>query len=126
MQDVQLSTTIEKLYSLIHMKLQQTHTHQVCAVGSLPWAGEEVIWKWGESSLNPPGGSWEQPVTNWSSLAISSCVKLLTIVQNHDTTSWNRMLLPLIFACPLRSSKLTVPMPHIRSCVCVCIRVSAS
>ena len=59
----------------------------MCAVGSLPLVGAGVMVNRGSSSLKPPGGSWEQPVTNWSSLAISSWVKLLTTVQNQERTS---------------------------------------
>ena len=90
-------------------------TNHVCAVGSLPCVGVCVMVKGGCSSLNPPGGSWEQPVTNCSILAISSCVKLLTIVQNHDTTFLKVASDPLTLAFCFRSVKLTVLNPHISS-----------
>ena len=59
-------------------------THQVCAVGSASVVGAEEICIGGESSANPPGGSWEDPVMNWTNRASSSWVKLVTIVQNQS------------------------------------------
>ena len=87
----------------------------MCDVGSRPLVGAEVIVNLGLSSLKPPGGSCELPVTNWSSFAISSCVKLLVTDQNHDRTCWNPRLVPLTTECSFRSSKLTVLRPHISS-----------
>jgi len=45
----------------------QTAYH-VWAVGSCPYVGAGEIWNFGVRSLNPPGGSCEQPVVNCSSL----------------------------------------------------------
>jgi len=42
--------------------------YQVWAVGSCPYVGAGEIWNLGVRSLNPPGGSCEQPVVNCSSL----------------------------------------------------------
>ena len=108
-------TPFNCILSKLHVIFKMYH---VCEVGSLPLVGAGVMVKRGSSSLKPPGGNWEQPVTNCSSLAISSCVKLLTAVQNQDRTSWNLVfcLLPwFITQFSLRSSKLTLSMPHIKS-----------
>ena len=59
-------------------------THQVCTVGSASAVGTEEICIGGESSANPPGDSWENPVMNWTNRASSSKVKLVTIVQNQS------------------------------------------
>lgn len=67
------------LFSLFFM------THHVCAVGRVPWVGAAMTWNLGLSSPKPPAGSWEQPVVNWRSLAISSWVKLFTTVQNQSS-----------------------------------------
>ena len=40
----------------------------MCAVGSCPYVGAWVIWKFGVRSLKPPGGSCEQPVVNCTNL----------------------------------------------------------
>ena len=36
-------------------------SYHVCAVGNLPEVGVDIIWNAGDKSLNPPGGSCEQP-----------------------------------------------------------------
>lgn len=61
-------------------------THHVCAVGKVLCVGAAMIWKEGQRVLNPPGGSWEDPVVNCSRRANSSWVKLDTTAQNHFIT----------------------------------------
>lgn len=77
-------------------------TYQVWAVGSLLWAGTLMMVNGGLRSLNPPGGSWEHPVTNWSSLAISSSVNPSTTDQNQDKTE--SLGLVITRACSFKSS----------------------
>lgn len=63
------------------------HTnYHVCAVGRVLCVGAAIIWKEGHRVLNPPGGSWEEPVVNCSRRANSSWVKLDTTAQNHFIT----------------------------------------
>lgn len=61
-------------------------TYHVWAVGRVLYVGAAVIWNFGLSSENPPGGNWEHPVVNCSSRAMCSSVKLATIVQNQSNT----------------------------------------
>lgn len=68
------------LYKLLAL----SPTYHVCAVGSASFVGAVEICIWGVSSANPPGGSWEDPVMNCTKRASSSCVKLVTIVQNQS------------------------------------------
>lgn len=65
---------------------KQSGTYHVCAVGRVLWVGAAIIWNEGQRAAKPPGGSWEEPVVNWSSRANSSWVRLETTVQNHLMT----------------------------------------
>lgn len=67
-------------------------TYHVCAVGKVLCVGAAMIWKEGQRVLNPPGGSWEEPVVNCSRRANSSWVKLDTTAQNHFITCGNSKL----------------------------------
>ena len=89
-----------------------TFNYQVCAVGKLAKVGAAVIWNRGLSCWNPPGGNCEQPVVNCNNRAISSCVKLLTAVQNQSRTRRNSGELPLAIWCARRSATLYSPVPH--------------
>lgn len=65
------------------MKQKNIHWYHVCDVGKLFRVGAGDIWKFGLSSLNPPGGNCDDPVTNCSNRANSSWENVPTIVQNH-------------------------------------------
>lgn len=84
-------------------------THHVCAVGKVLCVGAAMIWKEGQRVLNPPGGSWEEPVVNCNRRANSSWVKLDTTAQNHFITCRNtknsQFQTPSSLSCPLRETQ---------------------
>ena len=76
-------------------------------MGSAFVNGAYEICIWGESSANPPGGSWEEPVINCTSRASSSWVKLVTIVQNHSKVWIRKKALWIV----VRTKKYPVSAP---------------
>ena len=79
-------------------------------MGSAFVNGAYEICIWGESSANPPGGSWEEPVINCTSRASSSWVKLVTIVQNHSKV-WVRKKKPYELKLELKNTLATISTP---------------
>lgn len=62
------------------------YTHHVWAYGNLLYSvPDDASKNGGLSSPKPPGGIWELPVTNWTSLANSSGLNSSTAIQNHWT-----------------------------------------
>lgn len=65
---------------------------QVWAVGRRSSVADPVgvISNGGERDANPPGGSWDDPVANWSSSDSSSCPIPAMLAQNHRRTRRDR------------------------------------
>ena len=83
---------------------------QVWAIGRESCLCVGAIWKSGFKSANPPGGSWLEPVVNWSSLANCSGVKWDKAIQNHIFSLEERPNTMVL--CFLSSARLYSLTPH--------------